>query len=90
MDDPVNDGDPVDEPINECWSCGGVFEDGDGRSLQGNGEEIICHACWERVPVWRRMWLGLWFRATADGGIGARDLLEGAVTQYWMPKPGRN
>jgi hypothetical protein len=84
MDDPVN------EPINECWSCGEVFRDGDGVSIHGTGDEVVCRSCWSKVPVWRRLWLGLWFRNAADGGVGARELFGVSLKSFWLPRPGNN
>ncbi len=92
MDDPLDQDDPLAEPINECWSCGRLFGDGCGHSLDGTENEIVCHRCWVRIPPWRRIWLGLWFRTQARGGFGLAELISSSMSSIWMfgQRPSRN
>lgn len=80
-----------DDPINQCWSCGELFHDGDGMSLHGTGEEVCCRECWEKIPVDRRLLLAFVFRSRDHGGSGVSDLFGIAVSSpFWIPRDGQN
>lgn len=81
----------ADAPLWHCWSCGELIDGRDGIDLRGNPEGAgggpgspgtvdvqCCLACWETIPPWGRLLVGLAFRSTVAGGVGINDLAKTA------------
>lgn len=62
----------------KCWSCQTEFEIGGGISLDDSDVEQICEACWDKIPVSHRVWMGFLFRQGPIGGSGLRELINAA------------
>ncbi len=78
--------------LDECWVCREEFRPNTGVSLEDNGMEIVCRACWNEIPNHWRILLCWLFREADEGGAGIKNVLLTAIERSGWPisPPGSN